>query len=149
MFTPTGAMAMSRAAHTASLLPSGDVLVAGGFFGRSAPGSAEIYTPSSGAWKHTGAMNLSRQWQTASVLKGGVVLVAGGVYHCDSDDGICFVTNAAETYDEHTGVWTKGSGMLSAREHHSAAVLKNGGVLVAGGDDASGDTWSTAEQYVP
>jgi hypothetical protein len=39
-------MATARAAHTASLLPSGDVLVVGGFEGEDSPrllASAEIY----------------------------------------------------------------------------------------------------------
>ena len=152
-FTSTGSMQSGRVQHTASLLASGDVLAAGGFLGgRSAPGSAEIYTPSTGLWTATGAMQLSRLAHTATVLPSGAVLVAGGEYFCDSDDGICSATNAVEIYDEHTAAWTLIYSMLSARESHGAALLNNGGVLVAGGDAGNiypGAVWSSAEQFVP
>jgi hypothetical protein len=150
-FAKTGSMHAARAGHTASLLTSGDVLAAGGFLGRLGTGSAEIYTPSTGLWATTGAMHVSRQGHTASVLPSGAVLVAGGEYYCDSDEGICFATNAVETYDEHSGAWTRTYGMLSARENHGAALLNNGGVLGAGGDPGGnpGVVWSSAEQFVP
>ena len=70
-----------RAGHTATLLPNGQVLVAGGYtdFYAAALASAELYTPATGTWKTTGSMNTSRINQTATLLNNGQVLVAGGV----------------------------------------------------------------------
>jgi hypothetical protein len=59
-FTFTGSTAVGHQFHTASLLANGDVLVAGGLIGSGLPGSAEIYTPSTGLWTLTGAMHTSR-----------------------------------------------------------------------------------------
>ncbi len=67
--------------HTATLLPNGKVLVAGGF-GSSGPlASAELYDPATGPWSPTGSLATARYVHTATLLPNGKVLVAGG------DDG--------------------------------------------------------------
>src|SRR3954452_12870109 len=79
-WTATGSLNTARTAHTATLLPSGKVLVAGG---RDANGdalaSAELYDPLTGAWTPTGSLNTARFDHTATLLPNGKVLVAGGV----------------------------------------------------------------------
>jgi len=137
--------------HTASLLFSRDVLVAGGVRGVPAsnfPGIAEIYAPSTGTWTVTGAMHTSRQNHTATVLENGTVLVAGGENYCD-DDG-CTTTNSAEIYNPKTGAWTYTNSMRTYREGAGAVLLQNGRALIAGGENSfGGPIWATAEQYVP
>ena len=57
----TGSLNTARASHTATLLPNGKVLVAGGFIqGGSSSGSAELYDPGSGTWTATGSLNIGR-----------------------------------------------------------------------------------------
>ena len=63
-----------RAAHAATLLPSGKVLVAGG----DAFATAELYDPLTGTWSATGSMSISRFGHTLTLLPTGKVLVAGG-----------------------------------------------------------------------
>ena len=58
----TGALRGSRANHTATLLPSGKVLVAGG------DGSAELYDPAAGVWEPAGVLHTPRYWHTATLL---------------------------------------------------------------------------------
>ena len=63
--------------HTATLLPIGKVLVAGGSNG-SDLSSAELYDPASGTWTATGSLGTARSFHTATLLPNGKVLVAGG-----------------------------------------------------------------------
>jgi hypothetical protein len=82
---PTGSLHMSRAGHTATLLPNGKVLVVGGDFSPwdyGSDGSAELYDAATGVWSVTGGLMAARYGQTATLLQNGKVLVAGG-----SDDG--------------------------------------------------------------
>ena len=74
----TGDMGAARSEHTATLLPSGLVLVAGGFDGNGVLTSAELYDPSSGIWSATGSLTTGRNRHTATLLPNGMVLVAGG-----------------------------------------------------------------------
>jgi hypothetical protein len=77
-WTVTGSMGRQRDGHTATLLPSGKVLVAGGFGNTGYLGSAELYDPATGLWTVTGSMGRPRELHTATLLPSGKVLVAGG-----------------------------------------------------------------------
>src|SRR5437867_1645285 len=78
----TGSMHNVRRLHTATLLPNGKVLVAGGFTGLfgpySATNTAEIYDPATGTWRYTGSLRFARARHTATLLANGRVLVVGG-----------------------------------------------------------------------
>jgi Kelch motif len=74
-FSVTGSMAEARSFHTATLLPSGNVLVAGGGVENS---TAELYDPATGSFSITGGMEIGRSGHTATLLPNGSVLVAGG-----------------------------------------------------------------------
>jgi uncharacterized protein (TIGR03437 family) len=78
-FRPTGSMFEARDGHTATLLPAGLVLVAGGDLNYTdILASAELYDPASGAFTHTGGMNARRIGHTATLLHDGRVLITGG-----------------------------------------------------------------------
>src|ERR1035437_10903407 len=77
-WTTTGSMNKSRCYHTATLLPDGTVLAAGGGTIVSPDNSAEIYDPSKGTWKVTGTMNVARAVTAATLLPNGQVLISGG-----------------------------------------------------------------------
>ncbi len=125
----TGSMATARNYHTATLLPNGTVLVAGGS-GAAYLASAEVYDPASGVWKATGSMTTPRAGHTATLLPNGTVLVAGGV-------GANSVwLDSAELYDPASGVWKATGSMAATRARHTATLLPNGTVLVAGGSGA-------------
>ena len=76
-WTATGSLGTAR--HTATLLPTGKVLVAGGSNSSGFLASAELYDPASGTWSVTGSLGAARQGHTATLLPNGNVLVAGGV----------------------------------------------------------------------
>jgi hypothetical protein len=68
-WTATGSLHTARLFHTATLLPNGKVLVAGGtdsdFFELH---SAELYDPVSGTWTVTGSIGTARAYHTATLL---------------------------------------------------------------------------------
>jgi hypothetical protein len=76
----TGVLAAPRTAQTATLLPSGKVLVVGGQGTGTSAGlaSAELYDPASGMWTSAGPMAMARRHHTATLLSSGKVLVSGG-----------------------------------------------------------------------
>jgi hypothetical protein len=136
-------MATGRARHTATLLPNGKVLVAGGV--RPAyTNTAELYDPLSGTWSTTGSMATARGVHTATLLPSGKVLVAGGRN--------TFSLASAELYDPSSGTWTNAAPLALARYSHTATLLPDGKVLVIGGFLFSGgDTiaLASAELYDP
>jgi hypothetical protein len=140
-WTATGSLNTARFDHTTTLLPNGMVLVAGGGFGSLA--SAELYDPASGTWTATGSLNIPRVSHTATSLPNGMVLVAGGY---DNSNPRRFIYLAsAELYDPASGAWTATGSLNTARYAHTATLLLNGMVLVAGGSGSHG-TLASAEQ---
>jgi hypothetical protein len=119
-----------RIDHTATLLPNGKVIVAGGsIYGQEPTNATELYDPVSGTWTLTGSLSTARYGHTATLLPNGKVLVvAGNVF-----DG--YATNTTELYDPASGTWTATRSLSTARERHTATLLPNGKVLVAGGSD--------------
>lgn len=149
-WTATGAMAGFRSGHVAVLLPDGTVLVVGG---DNVPGgdcpvplaSAELYDPETGTWSATGDMVEARIAHTATLLSNDTVLVVGGLGVVDCAP----VTAAAvELYDPDTGSWTATGSLREDRSNHTATLLSDGTVLVAGGSGGTGQLGS-AELYDP
>ncbi len=136
----TGPLATVRYGHTATLLPNGKVLVAGGYNG-GALKSSELYDPVARTWSPTtGSLSVGRWNHTATLLNTGKVLVAGGG------------PTQCELYDPSTGTWsTTGAGALTTgRSNHTATLLPNDTVLVAGGYDAINQVFlNSAELYDP
>jgi N-acetylneuraminic acid mutarotase len=145
----TGGMIEARAGQTATLLPDGTVLVAGGSSIISSIGSllasAELYDPSSGSWTATRSMIEARAGHTATLLPDGRVLVAGG----GIISSIGSLLASAELYDPSSGSWTRADGMIEARDGHTATLLPNGQVIVAGGYGSIGSLLASAELYNP
>ena len=92
---------------TATLLPGGDVLVAGGRHGSRQVASAELYDPAGGTWTATGSMHVARSGQTATLLPDGKVLVAGGGCTSSRTNGCGLAGNCpasrVKLYDPATG----------------------------------------------
>ena len=137
-------MRTARAAHTATLLYDGTVLIAGGFARdrESEPfASAERYDPERGAFIATGAMTTGRQSHSATLLTDGRVLIVGGY------DGSYLAS--AELYDPSTGAFAATGNMTVGRIGHRAARLNDGRVLISGGTTAGRKLLASAELYDP
>ena len=99
-------MNTERYEFTATLLPNGLVLVAGGL-GEVLINlaSAELYDPASETWSVTGTLNIARSRHGATLLDNGMVLVEGG----SSSDN-----TSAELYDDGIIAATQASASASA-----------------------------------
>jgi len=142
-FINAGNASTARLQHTATLLNNGQVLLVGGINNsRFSPlFTAELYNPASGAFTTTGNLNTGRYLHTSTLLNDGTVLIAGG--EGDASSGRYLAT--AELYNPATGSFTPTNNMTTARLTHTATLLNNGNVLMAGGNGSG----PTAEFYNP
>jgi WD40 repeat protein len=131
-FSPTnGTMTTPRSGASATVLPNGKVLIAGG---QDASGlyvaSAELFDPAAGTFSVTGSMVSSRMLSTATPLADGRVLITGG--NISASKG--------ELYDPVAGTFaeTVGSTMSIRCFGQTATRLPDGSVLIAGGSDCFG-----------
>ena len=127
-------MTEPRSQSKAVLLQDGRVLIYDGFGATTMAATAQLYDPKTGTFSAvswpTGAPYLNSD--SVTLLRDGRLLVAGG-----SDGSNSQAT--AQLFDPVTGTWSPTGSMTVAREGHSAVLLSDGEVLLAGG--------ITAHQY--
>ena len=141
------AMATARWGHTATLLPDGRVLVAGGGTeNRGYAASADLYDPRADRWSPAGSLATARQGHTATLLDDGRVLVVGGAAGQHSAEEGPFAS--AELYNPATNGWTPAASLARTRLGHTATRLADGQVLVVGGNSPF-DAVPPAERYDP
>jgi uncharacterized delta-60 repeat protein len=155
-WTTNSSLNVARRNPTATLLPSGDLLIVGGY-GLSGPiSSAELYdsrvNPTTGTFASTGSLKTGHYNHTTTLLPNGKALVAGGFGPAGVGLPGNFPLPKAELYDPASGTWANTGSMHAARAYHTATLLANGKVLVAGGAPSSasselydpvGGTWTT------
>jgi hypothetical protein len=160
-FTNTGSLNTGRFAQTANLLSTGNVLIAGGVggIGGMAGGvsgnplinltNAELYNATTGTFSTTGSLNIARSGHTATLLNDGAVLFAGGGGDVNSSNSLA----TAEIYDPAAGTFAFTGSLNTARQAHTATLLSNGTVLMAGGQPTDGSisglgALASAELYI-
>jgi hypothetical protein len=166
-----------RGFGSATVLADGRVLVVGGCADSLCTtllSDAVVYDPVANTWTAAGSMSSPRAGHTATLLNDGTVLVAGGCI-----DATCSATGAGNSVLSSVDIWTAsaesaasdaggdgeagatsadagaagqftaGPSMAGARHHHTATLLTNGDVLMAGGADSTGSSLPTSEVYLP
>ena len=137
-FRPTGDMTAPRGRHTATRLHDGKILIVGGLSTNDPSGcagttSAELYDPASHTFTPTGKMTAVRPSFGNAACRGRV-LIAGGEVHFSG--GYCrpdLNRPSAEVYDPSNGTFTPTGDMIGYQNGHTATLLPNGRVLIAGG----------------
>jgi Galactose oxidase, central domain/Kelch motif len=124
----TPSMNSARDLATATLLPNGNVLIAGGYNGTSVVSSTDLYDPATDTFAATTpVMNVARDSATATLLPNGEVLIAGG------SSGTSLLSST-EMYNPVTNSFAASTKpMNTARLDATATLLPNGIVLIAGG----------------
>ncbi len=147
-------MSSPRGMHTATLLQNGKVLVVGGY-----PGAyltildPELYDPATNSWAYAGSAGSGSSYRTnvfantATLLTSGEVLVVGGATYSPC----CYATKGVMLYHPETNTWSIGNQTSDPREYHTATLLPNGKVLVAGGNQGGDQnpSYNTTEIYDP
>lgn len=147
---PYGPMGVGRQIHAATRVADGRVLITGGYDYCDVPlASAMVYDPGARAFSATATMSVGRGYQTSTLLQNGLVLIAGG-----GEAGYAGALGepflaSAELFDPATGTFRPTGSMSVTRQDHTATVLKDGRVLIVGGDDVREHALATAELYDP
>lgn len=134
-FSPSATMAVPRFGQTATLLATGNALIAGGsasgptapvFNGNDPTDKVEIFDSQTNMWSTAAAMNSPRAFHTATLLPSGQVLFTGGRSN--------FLPPTADLYNPQSGASAAvGSMLASWRWRHVATLMPDGSVLVVGG----------------
>lgn len=139
----TTPMATPRLGHSLTLLADGRVLVAGGSALDAETGaaggqtlrteaSAEIYDVETATWSPAGRMGSARFEHSATLLRDGRVLVTGGLGPADGSSELTPL-RSTEIYDPAADAFVTGGALAEGRTNHTATLLDDGSVLVAGG----------------
>ena len=147
-FTAGPPLNTPRSAHSATMLPNGNVLLIGGNTGTGYAAAPEVYdyvantlTPASAALAPaTAAMAVPRANHRATLLADGRVLITGGVVNTTE-------TGVIEIFTPGQGFTTAAGALTTARQAHAAVLLKDGNVLIAGGKN-QGTPLNSAEVYL-
>ena len=156
---PVNNMSFARGTHTTTLLQDGRLLIAGGDDGSgrldAITDTTELYDPATGRWEPAGIMGRQRTQHAALLLNDGRALLVGGagVIQAKIDEQqIDQPLIETDVFDLSTGSWSFVGEISTPRDSVAAALLSNGSVLIAGGDDGSGTDTSvlaSAEVFDP
>ena len=145
-WSSTRSLSVPRFGHTATLLPSGKVLVTGGCTSNTCSthaATSELYDPTTNTWSVTGNLNTARAYHTAVLLHTGHVLVVGGI---GGTNGSTLKT--CELYNPSTGAWSNAASTNTFRYLNGTTLLSDGKVLVTGGASGRYPT-ASADVYDP
>ncbi|HEX7612012.1 MAG TPA: kelch repeat-containing protein, partial [Candidatus Limnocylindrales bacterium] len=170
-FSSTGEAAKDGNFGTATRLADGRVLFVGGNNNTTTFASAALYDPTTGKFSPTGSLIAGRMGHTATLLADGRVLIAGGstfnyaampmavemAYHPGAAGASSIqktmtgpaMLATAELYDPATGKFSATGSMTVGRANHTATLLADGRVLMAGGGNEGSAAGASAELYDP
>lgn len=158
-WTATGSLPTPHTGgEAATPLADGRVLLVGGSGDQGeATSAAAIFDPVRGTWAPTGALAAPLVSLTATLLRDGRVLAAGGLDPLKgraTTAAAIFDSTATDPATGRRGAWTPTAAMHAPRSSHTATLLADGRVLVAGGCDTNcgghlDDSTASAEIFDP
>jgi hypothetical protein len=143
-----GALAEARNYPRVVALPTGELLVTGGVdpaFPDVARATSELFDTATGQSTLLPPSGPGRVNHTATLAWGDRVVLAGGT---DFYGGAWHAMDRVDVYLAYSHVWLRGASMRQPRADHAAVALRDGRVLVAGGENGS-YIYRSAEIYDP
>ncbi|MBE2251009.1 MAG: DUF1566 domain-containing protein [Myxococcus sp.] len=147
-WVPAGALSSSRARVEAALLPNGDVVLPGGCDAFRCLTEVARYQVAADRWTTLAPLPSPRGFATTTALADGSLLVLGGC----ADPRCATVLDDALRYDPVANQWSPAGTMKLARAAHTATLLNDGTVFIAGGCQSAecrGATLDTTELFRP
>jgi hypothetical protein len=141
MFSTLAPAAPSRENGTLTVLPTGQLLLAGGTEGGVPSASAQLFDPGTQTFSPTASLGTARSNATATVLSAHEALVAGG------KDASGHPLKSVESYETATEAFSSAGALSQARFDHTATLLPSGDVLFIGGTTSTGPT-ASVEAFV-
>lgn len=145
-WTPGAGLAEPRHDFAGASFSDGKILVTGGF--QASVGkllaTAELFDPIKNSWVAAGTLAHARTAHTLTALPSGAAVAVGGVAR-DTTGKITSYLKSAELFDPGSNTWKALTDLVVARAFHSATLLDDGRVLVAGGNGLTGAATNTAE----
>lgn len=142
-FTQIASMTVGRSGHTATLLDTGKVLVAGGQLNNATVfDTTELYDPLTGSFTPAAKMTTPRESMTATLLNDSLMLFTGGESSVTSGP-----LNSAELYDPDLDSFRAIGNMNATRAGQTSTLLLDGTALIVGGV-GTGNIPNTTEIYV-
>ena len=138
---------VGREFHSANLVSGSRLLVAGGLRASGPTATSEIFDSQARRWSHAASLSRARMAHAGVTLFGGNVLVAGGGTLSGSSPAGYLAS--AEVYEPGADIWRSAGEMSVPRANHTATLLADGRVLVAGGLNSFGRGIAGAEIYNP
>ena len=138
ILTYTQDMHVGRTEHESTLLPNGMVLESGGL---TIPSPADIYQPSTQSFTTSGELIQERYRHSAvflsnpawGSLEGQVLIIGGATVSTGIFGGIAQALDSMEIYNPATGQFSPFGTLIVARQNHTATLLNDGRILIAGG----------------
>jgi hypothetical protein len=141
--TPLNVASISSSGLATGLAAGTTIVTAalGSITGSTSLTTVQLFVP-------TGSLNTARYYHTATLLDTGLVLAAGGIGPVPGETGALGPLASAELYNQNTGAFTVTGSLNTARDEHSATLLNDGSVLIAGGSGGDNEL-ASAEIYNP
>jgi RHS repeat-associated protein len=142
-------MATARAHHAGAVVTTNGrelALVFGGYAFTSTIASAELFDETTGTWAQTGTLVADVSYAAAITPNSGTALAVGG-FRVTASGGSEY--DGVQAYSAATGQWSLQGHLGVGREEHTATLLGNGNILVAGGFGAYPTVFANALVYNP
>ena len=137
---PTGQPNTTRCNHTATLLTTGQVVITGGTDpNMNTLASVKVYDPTTAMWTLSAPLAAPCSGHTANLLPNGRILE------------VCGIDAQLFTWDPKTstGSWQATGSLNATGGYNTATLLRDGRVLLAGGQDLGGNATTSAALYDP
>ncbi|KAK2830714.1 hypothetical protein Q5P01_018645 [Channa striata] len=139
-------MEVPRCCHASATLPSGDILVTGGYINCAYSRSVACYNVETDTWTEKASMETPRGWHCSAAL-GGKVYVVGGSQLGPSGERVDVLS--VEVFTPESGVWSRAAPLLLGVSTAGLSTLADKLYLLGGWNEAEKRYKAAVQKYDP